>query len=94
MGHLAHKRNGCQQTHVDQDQTQRNRRRRSGRTSSPEPHREDPEPAIKAVSGRPSRAEITLMSTSGPKTTDQALNASSFVGVPIIFSEEYREPRS
>ena len=91
MGYLTHKRNGRQQARVDQRQTQRNsaegqtehlRQNLTGKT------------AINAVSGRPSRAEITLMSTSGPKTTVRREACSNLVGVPIIFSEEYREPRS
>ena len=89
MSYLTHKRNGRQQARIDQYQTQRNSA--EGQT---EHFRQNLTGKTLSRNQRPSSAEITLMSTSGPKTTVRREACSSFVGVPIIFSEEYSEPRS
>ena len=84
MSHLTHKRNGRQQAHIDQHQTQRN---------SAEGHTEHLRQNLtgKTLSRNQRRQRKT---TSGPKTTVRREACNILVGVPIIFSEEYSEPRS
>ena len=88
MSHLTHKRNGRQQARIDQHQTQRNSA--EGQTEHLRQH-----PTGKTLRRNQSRQRQTQQrrnhADEHQRTED---HCSSFVGVPIIFSEEYSEPRS